>query len=116
MSAHAVALLAAASLQAPPPSFTVEIEAVYVDVFVTEANRPVTGLSEADFELWPAASPDKLRKAFLAILDAMKTRYVLRFEPDRVRREGLHQLEVRLTRRKGKVHCRKAYFVGPKTP
>jgi VWFA-related protein len=67
-------------------------------------------------QFWPAASPDKLGEAFLAILDAMKTRYVLRFEPDRVRREGLHQLEVRLTRRKGKVHCRKAYFVGPKTP
>ncbi len=51
MSALAVALLAAASAQAPPPTFTVEVEAVYVDVFVTEANRPVTGLSEADFEL-----------------------------------------------------------------
>jgi len=65
---------------------------------------------------WPAASPGKLGEAFLAILDAMKTRYVLRFEPDRMRSEGLHQLEVRLTRRKGRVHCRKAYFVGPKTP
>ena len=67
-------------------------------------------------EFWPAASPDKLAEAFLAILDAMKTRYVLRFQPARVRREGLHQLEVKLTRRKGKVHCRKAYFVGPTTP
>jgi len=45
----------------------------------------------------------------------MSTRYVLRFEPDRVRREGLHHLEVKLTRQ-GKVHCRKAYFVGPKAP
>ncbi len=300
MSALAVALLAAASAQAPPPTFSVEIEAVYVDVFVTEANRPVTGLREADFELndngarqrvelvavealplatflvldasesvvgeklvqlqaagrallgglrpgdraalvtfdheirvrvpptgdrarlergvngilaggstalldalyagtmlasgggrsllvvftdgednlswldaaqvrrvleesnvlvqavgvvpmgeeaarlyqarrqpppepphvrtlrqlaevtggqfWPAASPDKLGEAFLAILEAMKTRYVLRFEPDRVRREGLHQLEVKLTHRKGKVHSRKAYFVAPKAP
>jgi hypothetical protein len=67
-------------------------------------------------QFWPAASPGKLGEAFLAILDAMKTRYVLRFEPDRVRREGLHPLEVKLTHRKGKVHCRKAYFVGPKTP
>jgi VWFA-related protein len=65
---------------------------------------------------WPAASPDQLGEAFLAILEAMKTRYVLRFEPDRVRREGLHQLEVKLTRRKGRVHCRKAYFVGAKAP
>ncbi len=65
---------------------------------------------------WPAASPQKLAEAFLAILDAMKTRYVLRFEPEAARRPGLHQLEVKLTRRKGKVHCRKAYFVGPTTP
>jgi hypothetical protein len=62
---------------------------------------------------WAAASPERLAAAFLAILEAMKTRYVLRFEPDRVRRQGLHDLEVKLVRRKGKVHCRKAYFVGP---
>jgi VWFA-related protein len=62
---------------------------------------------------WPAASPDRLAEAFLSILEAMKTRYVLRFEPDRVRREGLHELQVKLVRRKGKVHCRRAYFVGP---
>jgi hypothetical protein len=62
---------------------------------------------------WTAASPKNLADAFLAILEAMKTRYVLRFEPDRVKREGLHELEVRLVRGKGKVHCRKAYFVGP---
>ena len=60
--------------------------------------------------------PSGSRDAFLAILEAMKTRYVLRFEPDRVRREGLHELDVRLVRRKGKVHCRKAYFVGPPAP
>jgi VWFA-related protein len=65
---------------------------------------------------WPAESPDKLAEAFLAILEEMRTRYVLRFAPDRVRREGLHELEVKLTRRKGKVHCRKAYFVGAKVP
>jgi VWFA-related protein len=62
---------------------------------------------------WGASAPEKLAGAFLAILEAMKTRYVLRFEPERVRREGLHDLEVKLPRRKGKVHCRRAYFVGP---
>jgi Ca-activated chloride channel family protein len=62
---------------------------------------------------WPAASPDRLGEAFLAILEAMKTRYILRIEPDPVRGEGLHELQVKLVRRKGKVHCRKAYFVGP---
>ena len=62
---------------------------------------------------WAASAPDELAAAFLAILEAMKTRYVLRFEPGRAKREGLHELEVKLTRRRGSVHCRKAYFVGP---
>jgi VWFA-related protein len=62
---------------------------------------------------WSAGSPGELANAFLAVLEAMKTRYVLRFAPDRVRREGLHELEVKLVRRKGKVHSRRAYFVGP---
>jgi hypothetical protein len=65
---------------------------------------------------WPATSPARLAEAFLAILEAMKTRYVLRFEPDPVRREGLHELAVRLVSGKGKVHCRKAYFVGAAAP
>ena len=65
---------------------------------------------------WAADAPDRLGAAFLAILEAMKTRYVLRFEPTRGRREGLHRLDVRLVRGKGRVHCRKAYFVGPQSP
>jgi VWFA-related protein len=65
---------------------------------------------------WTASAPDRLAEAFLAILEAMKTRYVLRFEPNRVRREGLHALEVNLVRHKGKVQSRKAYFVGPAAP
>jgi VWFA-related protein len=65
---------------------------------------------------WVASAPDRLVQAFLAILEAMKTRYVLRFEPDRGRREGLHELQVKLVRGKGKVQCRKAYFVGPARP
>jgi VWFA-related protein len=65
---------------------------------------------------WAASAPDRLAEAFLAILEAMKTRYVLRFEPGAVRQEGLHRLEVGLVRRKGKVQSRKAYFVGPSAP
>jgi len=61
---------------------------------------------------WPASAPDHLTEAFQAILEAMKTRYVLRFEPEGGRREGLHQLELKLTRRKGTVHARESYFVG----
>jgi len=61
----------------------------------------------------PAAAPGQLAGAFLSILEAMKTRYVLRFDPGRSRREGLHEIEVKLVHRRGKVHCRKAYFAGP---
>jgi Ca-activated chloride channel homolog len=65
---------------------------------------------------WAASEPDRLAEAFLAILEAMKRRYVLRFEPDRARGEGLHELEVSLVRHKGKAQSRKAYFVGPPAP
>jgi VWFA-related protein len=64
-------------------------------------------------QFWPAATPERLAKAFPAILEAMRTRYVLRFEPEAPRRPGLHTVDVRLVRRGGKVHSRRAYFVGP---
>jgi VWFA-related protein len=60
---------------------------------------------------WAAASPERLKEAFLAVLEAMKTRYVLRFEPQGVARVGTHRLEVRLRRRRGEVHARRAYVV-----
>ena len=47
----ALGLVAAASSQAPPPTFAVGVEGVYVDVFVTDGNRPVAGLTASDFEL-----------------------------------------------------------------
>jgi VWFA-related protein len=61
---------------------------------------------------WAASAPDKIAAAFGAILDAMKSRYVLRFEPARGRQPGRHALEVTLARGHGVVHCRKAYFIG----
>ena len=64
-------------------------------------------------QLWPAATPERLAKAFPAILEAMRTRYVLRFEPETPRRPGAHTIDVRLVHRAGKVHSRRAYFVGP---
>jgi VWFA-related protein len=56
---------------------------------------------------WPAASYERLAAAFREMLQAMKTRYVLRFEAPRGRRAGRHELEVSLVRRKGRVHCRR---------
>jgi VWFA-related protein len=97
------------SESAPAPGSLPSGEAPYV--------RTLRQLAEVTGgRFWSAAAPDRLEDAFLAILAAMKTRYVLRFEPGPAKRTGLHELEVKLTRRKGKVHCRKAYFVGPQAP
>jgi VWFA-related protein len=60
---------------------------------------------------WEAASAARLGDAFAAILEAMKTRYILRYEPAGVARQGLHRLEVRLRKRDGDVQARRAYYV-----
>jgi VWFA-related protein len=65
---------------------------------------------------WVATAPERLANAFETMVEAMKRRYVLRFEPEGVTREGRHTLTVTLARRSGNVHCRKAYFVGPERP
>lgn len=71
------------------------------------------GIAEATGgRFWRAETPEQLGPAFLALLEAMKTRYVLRYEPAGVAREGRHQLKVHLVRRRGEVHARTGYFVG----
>jgi len=60
---------------------------------------------------WEAASAAHLKDTFAAILESMKTRYILRYEPTNVARPGLHRLELRLRKRKGAVHARRAYYV-----
>ena len=62
---------------------------------------------------WSASAPDKLAAAVVTMLQAMKTRYVLRFAPEPGRRPGLHALDVKLIHRSGTVHCRRSYVVGP---
>jgi Ca-activated chloride channel family protein len=62
---------------------------------------------------WPAASPGGLASAFVAILEAMKTRYLLRFELAADAAPGRHDVEVRLVRHGGRVHSRKAYYLAP---
>jgi VWFA-related protein len=62
---------------------------------------------------WTADSPERLRKAFAEIAEAMGHRYVLRYEPQGVGREGWHRIEVRLKRQKGEVQARKGYWVAP---
>jgi VWFA-related protein len=64
---------------------------------------------------WPAGKPRDIAAAFEAMVAAMKTRYVLRFDPGHAHRAGRHEVEVKLRKgRRGKVHCRKAYFAAPR--
>lgn len=60
---------------------------------------------------WEAASPARLRGAFSAIAEAMSKRYVLRYEPQNVKRPGWHRVDVRLRGRKADVHARRGYWV-----
>lgn len=60
---------------------------------------------------WGADSPARLRMAFTAVADAMRHRYVLRYEATGVKREGWHRIEIRLKTEKGDAHARRGYWV-----
>jgi len=62
---------------------------------------------------WEADSPDRLRRAFTAIADAMGHRYVLRYEPQGVKREGWHRIDIKLRGQKGDVQARHGYWIAP---
>jgi VWFA-related protein len=62
---------------------------------------------------WMADSPAHLQMAFTAVADAMRQRYVLRYQAEGVKREGWHRIEVRLKAGKGDVHVRRGYWVAP---
>jgi VWFA-related protein len=63
---------------------------------------------------WAAGDPRGIARAFDSMVAAMKERYVLRFDPGYRQRPGRHGIEVKLRGgRRGKVHCRKAYFAAP---
>ncbi|HEY7513416.1 MAG TPA: VWA domain-containing protein [Vicinamibacteria bacterium] len=56
-------------------------------------------------------SSDRLRQAFLEILQEFRTRYVLRYTPRGVKRQGWHRLDIRVKGRSAKVVARKGYLV-----
>lgn len=79
----------------------------------SEHERALKQIAEATGgRFWRALSPAKLQDAFAAIADAMGHRYVLRYEPNGVKREGWHRLDVRLRHAKGDVQARRGYWVG----
>jgi len=63
---------------------------------------------------WGADSPERLRRAFAEIADAMSHRYILRYEPQGVKREGWHRIEIKLRGQKGDLQARHGYWVAPR--
>ena len=64
---------------------------------------------------WSARQPVELEGAFIRALEEFRSRYRLRYEPRGVRREGWHELKVRLPGKPGKVRARPGYEV-PRAP
>ena len=78
----------------------------------SEQERALREIAEAaGGRYWQADSPDRLRRAFSAIADAMGHRYVLRYEPTGVARDGWHRIDARLRGVKGDVHVRRGYWL-----
>jgi VWFA-related protein len=90
------------------PPGTTRIEAAEPDD--VKALREIAEASGG--RLWSADSGERLRSTFAAIAEAMRHRYVLRYEATGVKREGWHKLEVRLRGPKGDVETRRGYWVG----
>ena len=53
---------------------------------------------------------NQLTESFLAVLEALKNRYLLRYQPSGVDSEGWHGLKVRTLRKGGDVKTREGYF------
>jgi VWFA-related protein len=60
---------------------------------------------------WQASSLDRLKAAFSDIADTMSRRYVLRYEPQGVKRPGWHTLDVRLRGKRGELQARRGYWI-----
>ncbi len=65
-------------------------------------------------QLWRAGNSEDLKDAFLRILEEMRTRYLLAFEPTGTEHVGEHRLEVRLKGAKAEVRSRSSYHVAPR--
>ncbi len=80
----------------------------------TDQSRALREIAEASGgRFWTPESPQRLREAFAAIAASMGERYVLRYDPQGVAREGWHALSVRLRGARGRVQARRGYWVPP---
>jgi VWFA-related protein len=77
--------------------------------------RAMRNMAEtAGGRFWTADSPERLRRAFADIADAMGHRYILRYEAQGARRPGWHRIEIKLRGRKGDVQARQGYWIAPR--
>jgi len=75
-------------------------------------NRALRQIAEATGgRFWTAESPDRLRQTFAAIAEAMRHRYVLRYEPKTGATPGWHRIELKLRGKSGRVEARRGYWV-----
>lgn len=80
----------------------------------TDQNRALRQIAESSGgRAWNADSPERLRESFAAIAAQMSERYVLRYEPQRVKPDGWHRLDIRLRTAKGTVSSRRGYWRAP---
>ena len=70
---------------------------------------------ETGGQVFEAGSIEGLGESFRGVLDRVKNRYLLRYEPTDVR-GGWHKLEVRLKGKQGDVRARRGYLVTSATP
>ena len=94
---HAVAIL--------PPALSARAERTELR-FLRQLAQSTGG------DLWTAPDAAGLLATFGGILDAMRHRYLLRFEPESSR-PGWHRLRVRLLGAKGALAARPGYWVEP---
>jgi VWFA-related protein len=92
----------------------VVIYPVFIDRAEVSRKRSLPFLKELASEtggrVVPAASTDRLQRAFAEILDEFRQRYVLSYSPAPAS-PGWHRIDVSLKRRKGAVTARRGYFL-----
>jgi VWFA-related protein len=96
------ALIHVVTLQRPGSPFTGKFERLWAICEIAEATGG---------RCWEASSLERLRGAFSAIADTMSRRYLLRYEPQGVKRPGWHKLEVRLRGKSGDLQARRGYWI-----
>lgn len=108
--ARSNALVHVVGLVPPPPYVPIGERVRQVGTNEPPYVRTLRSLAEATGgRFWPADSPQRLREAFGGIAEAMRRRYLLRFE-SADGAPGWHRLELRLKKANGVVQARPGYW------